>query len=344
MYVKNVLGGGFIDLSLEEGKPPLKVLEKIISKYTGIYDPDVVKGPAIGEDAGIVRLGEGFLVAHVDPITTATRFIGWLAVNIAANDVAVRGVRPRWLLLTLLLPKGTSVNALENIMKDIDKAAKRIGVTIIGGHTEVTPGIPRPIIIATAIGHTRGRVVTSDGARIGDKVVVIGRIGGEGASIIAWDFEDLLKKAGVSRDIIEKAKELIYDVSVIEKALLIKDYVSSMHDPTEGGVLEALYELAIASGKTFSIDLDSIELDPIVEIITKAVNIDPYKLLSSGSLVATIPENYLEKVVSILKERNIPFSVCGEVVGNEPKLIVSKNNKKSIINESIIDEIYKLWR
>jgi len=344
MCVRNVFRREDIGLKLREGKPPRHVLENIIFKYKGAPDPDVVQGPGIGEDAGIVRAGDGFIVAHSDPITAAEKYIGWLAVHVASNDVAVRGVQPRWLLLTILMPPGSSTALLEEIARDADAAARSINATIIGGHTEVTPGIPRPIVITTAIGFTRGRVIRTCDAQPGDKVFVIGRVGGEGASVIASDFRDLLVKKGLSIDLINKASEFIKDISVVDKAMVIKEYVSAMHDPTEGGILEALYEVAVASNNTIYIDLDKVKLDPIVEEITEALNIDPYKLLSSGSLLATVPNSYVNDVINILETQGYYYSQCGEVRKGEPKLIIKRGDKVELLESMIVDEIYKLWK
>ena len=331
-------------MKLSEGKPPHNILEDIVFKYTGAFDPDLVQGPGIGEDAGIVRAGDGFIVAHSDPITAATRRIGWLSIHVSANDVAVRGVWPRWFLVIILLPIDSTTGYLEEIMRDIDDAAKSINATVIGGHTEVTPGIPRPILVSTAIGYTRGRVVRTCDALSGDYILLSGRIGGEGASVIAWDFSDELLRRGVSRDVVMKAREYLYDISVVEKALSIKDYVSAMHDPTEGGVLQGLLEIAIASGKTIVFEIENTSLDSIVETIVKTMELDPYRILSSGLLIACIPEQNLDDAVYALKKKGFNYMVCGRVVDGPPQLVVESKDKRYVIRESIVDEIYRLWK
>ncbi len=326
------------------GKPRREILESMVFKYVGVNDPDVVQGPAFGEDAGIVRLGNGYLVTHTNPITTASRRIGWLAVNVAANDVAVRGARPRWAELVVLTPPNSHEGLVDGIMSDADKAAKAIGISIIGGHTEYTPGLPRPIVISTVIGYTDKRIVTTKGARLEDLVIVAGCIGGEGASVIAWDFPHLLAERGLGSDVISEARKFIERVSVVEAALRIAPYASSMHDLTEGGLLEGLYEVSIASGIRLAIDPSLIQLNPVVAAVTRALNIDPLKLLSSGSLIATIPEPYVDRAVNSLLEIGIPCSVIGKAVGGEPGVVLSSGGRVlSEIRESIIDEIYKLY-
>ncbi len=326
------------------GKPRREILESTVFKYVGVHDPDVVQGPAFGEDAGIVRLGNGYLVTHTNPITTASRRIGWLAVNVAANDVAVRGARPRWAELVVLMPPNSHEGLIDEIMSDADKAAKTIGVSIIGGHTEYTPGLPRPIVVSTVVGYTDKRVVTTKGARLEDLVIVAGYIGGEGTSVIAWDFPQLLAERGLSPDVISEARKFIERVSIVEAALRIAPYASSMHDLTEGGLLEGLYEVSVASGVKLMVDPSLIKLNPIVAAVTKALNIDPLKLLSSVSLVATIPEPYVEKAVGSLLEVGIPCSVIGRVISGEPGVVLSSNGRLlSEVRESIIDEIYRLY-
>ncbi|MCS7128021.1 MAG: AIR synthase family protein [Sulfolobales archaeon] len=327
------------------GKPKREILESMVFKYTGINDPDVVQGPAFGEDAGIVRLGDGYLVTHTNPITTASRRIGWLSINVAANDVAVRGARPRWAESVVLMPPNSPEDLVNEIMSDVDKAAKKIGISIIGGHTEYTPGLPRPIVISTVIGYTNKRVVTTKGAQLEDLVIAAGYIGGEGTSVIAWDFPHLLTEKGLSPDVIVEARKFIDRVSIVEAALRIAPYASSMHDLTEGGLLEGLYEVSIASGVRLVIDPSLIQLNSVVAMVTGALNIDPLKLLSSGSLVATIPEPYVERAVSSLLEIGIPCSVIGRVVSGEPGVVLSSSGRVlNEVRESIIDEIYKLFQ
>lgn len=349
MYVKSVLGGVDIDLRLdrafnEGGKPSWSFLSKMISMLPTM-DPDVIIGPNIGEDAAVIRFKDGFLVIHSDPITAATKRIGWLAIHIAANDIAVRGAKPRWFLPVILIPPKYPVENVKEIFKDMGEAAKHLKGTIIGGHTEFTPGIPRPIISTTAVGYSTDKVVLTKNARPGDKIYVIGRVGGEGASVAAWDFEDLLFEKGVSSDIISKAKEYFIDISVVDKALLIKDYVNSMHDPTEGGLLQGLREIAVASNTRIVVDADKVKLDKVVKEIALSLGLDPLKILSSGTLIATVPQENSRYVESLLQEKGYDYSVIGYISehcsGGE--LVVKYGNQTIRITDDVVDEIYKLW-
>lgn len=329
---------------LKEGKITWNILGKYLSKLCK-DDPDLVMGPSYGEDAAVIRIGDGFLVIHSDPVTAATRRIGWLAIHIVANDIAVRGAKPKWFLPVILLPPGYDEKILDDIISDMRRAIDEINGLIIGGHTEVTPGLDRPIISMTALGHTRGRVIFTRDAKPGDLIFVIGRVGGEGAGIIAWDFEEMLVGKGIDTKIIGEAKKFIDDISVVKNALMIKNYVNSMHDPTEGGVIQGLREIAVASKTRIIFDKRKCILDPIVEKITRTLNIDPFKLLSSGVITATVPPNKTEELQELLDRNNIKYSICGKILDyhEEGELIVINDNGKRIVENDVIDEIYSLW-
>ncbi|WP_048078667.1 AIR synthase-related protein [Desulfurococcus mucosus] len=328
---------------VKHGKPSWNTMSFLLSLLP-IEDPDLVVGPRQGEDAAVLRLRDGFLVAHVDPITTGVRKAGYLAVHVAGNDIAVRGVAPRWFMPVTLIPAHYSEADVEELFRDMGAALREIGGVAIGGHTEVTPGLDRPIIAMTAIGYTNGRVISTRDAREGDHVVIIGRIGGEGAGVIAWDFEDLLLGKGVPENIIKRAKGFIYDVSIVKTALAVKDYVNTMHDATEGGVIQALREVASASGKDIIVDADAFQIEKEVEEISQRIGVNPLRLLSSGCIVASVHPGNLDALLSRLRGLGVGFSVVGHVVKGGGRVIVeSKSGGRIVVDTDVVDEIYKLW-
>jgi hydrogenase expression/formation protein HypE len=344
MFAVTVLENWVVGMSLRSGKLPWNMMLKLLSIIPS-KDIDLIMGPGIGEDAAIIRLRDGFLVIHSDPITAASKRIGWLAVHIVANDIAVRGARPRWFLPVVLIPESTNTRDVEEIFRDMSTALNELGGIAVGGHTEVTPGLNRPLISMTAAGYTSDRVVLTKDARPGDEIVVIGRIGGEGISVIAWDFEELLLEKGVDRRVVEKARSYLWDISVVEKALSVKEYVNSMHDLTEGGLLQGLREIALASGNAAIIDLDEVIVDEVVKEITGKLSIDPLRLLSSGSLVATVPPDRREEVEQVLEEKKYNYCFCGRIVESDHGRVFVRRGGKviDIIDRDITDEIYKLW-
>ncbi|MEM2007187.1 MAG: AIR synthase family protein [Sulfolobales archaeon] len=333
------------------GKLPPRMLLKYVISRVGVRDPSVLVGPSIGEDAAIVDIGGGrVLVTHVDPITGAVEFLGWLAVHISCNDIAVRGVKPRWLLSVLYLPENTTEELVDEITSQIDKAAKEVGVAIIGGHSEVTPGLSRPLISMTAIGIAeKGRYVTTGGARVGDAIIMTKTAAIEGTAILSSDFREVLLDLGVPRSVIQRGIEFIRRVSVVREALLLAEagLVTSMHDPTEGGLLGGLAEIAYASGKTLYVQEEKVSVGEETLAIVSALRLDPMKLISSGTLIATVPPQAAEEAVEILKKAGIEASVIG-YVGDRSESLVVVNRENGFIEKLgdvyVEDELYRAWR
>ncbi len=296
-------------------KLPYSMLNKYVFNRTGAEDPDVICGPALGEDASIINLNGKVLIVHADPIVGAVSNIGWLSVHIACNDIAVRGVRPRWILPVILLPENYTEELVDEVTGDIHRASLDIGVAVIGGHIGYAAGLQRPLIATTAIGIARkgGYVMTST-AKPGDVVVVTKGAGIEGTAIIAFDFEDILREKGVSDETITRAKKLMTKISVIEDSIaLFECGARSMHDATRGGILEAAIEIALSSNVKIDIEADKIPLTEETNIFAEKLAFDPLKLLSSGTVVATIPQNRIKKVEKRLSSLKIVHAAIGEV-------------------------------
>ena len=290
----------------------------------GVRDSSVVVGPSIGEDSAVIDLGGFYLVVHSDPITGAVANIGWLSVHVASNDVAVRGARPRWLLPVILLPEGSGVDVVDAITAQIDEAARELGAMVVGGHTEYAPGIGRPIISMTAAGIVeKDRLVVTGGARAGDYIVMTKTVAVEGTSILAHDFAGKLVERGVPMWAIERARGYMRLISVVREALVLAEggYATSMHDPTEGGLVGGLTEVAYASGKTLEVWEERIPVAEETKLMCRALSIDPLKLISSGVLIATVPQDKLEGALRRLEEAGVKASVIGRVRDYEGKLV-----------------------
>ncbi len=327
------------------GKLPVELLEKILLRRIGAIDPDVLVGPRYGEDAAIIRISGSYIAAHSDPITAAVKRIGWLAINIASNDVAVRGAIPRWALNTILLPPSASIEDLDEISREIDSAAKKLGVMIVGGHTEVTDSVNKPIVVSTVIGTIIKRPISTGGAREGDAVIMSKRAGIEGTAIIATDYREILLRRGISQSTIERASSFIEMISVVDEAIALakNDLASSMHDPTEGGVVGGVAEIAYASGKEIEIWEESIPIAPETREIARALGIDPLRLISSGCLIATVPSDLAEEALKILRLRGIEASVIGRVLSSTSgAVLVRKGGERIKIPMQVDDEIYRI--
>jgi len=183
-------------LALPSGKVPVEVLKNIVFKHLGVERKEVLLSPHIGVDGAVVQIGNKALITSMDPITGALERIGWLAVNVNANDIATFGVRPSFFLSCMLLPPNTIDATVEIVSKQMGAAAKKLNIAIIGGHCETTPSITHLIIVGTAIGITEeNSYVTSNGARPGDSLILTKGAGIEGTAILATDKKGTASKA-----------------------------------------------------------------------------------------------------------------------------------------------------
>lgn len=326
------------------GKVPTEILEKIVFKNLGSKRDDVILSPSIGEDAAIVQAGNELLAVSSDPITGAEKWLGWLAVHVSANDVATRGVQPRWFNSIILLPKNSTADLVEKICTQMDKAACQLDVAIIGGHCEVTPGIDHPIVTGCVIGVAdEGKYVSSSGAQIGDKIILTKGTGIEGTAILASDRKKELSTV-FDEGFLEVAECFFEKISVVKDALTAYRIggVSAMHDPTEGGVAGGLHELADAAGVGFNVYEEKILVPEQTKKICEYFSVDPLQLISSGSLLIVAKEEKVAEIMDNLSKNGVQASVIGEVT--EPKLgrnLITKAGIKTDLVRPASDHLWK---
>ena len=327
------------------GKLPPELLRKYIFSRIGVKDPKVIVGPAYGEDAAIISLGEKVLVVHVDPITGAVEWLGWLAVHIACNDIAVRGAKPKWLLCVLYLPEKATEELIDKITSQIDSAARELGVMIVGGHSEYTPGLDRPLISMTAIGlANKDKYVRTAGVKPGDYILMTKTVAIEGTSILATDFADKLKERGVSEELIKSGANFIRRIGVLKEALTLTEVgVHSMHDPTEGGLLGGIAEMAYASNVEIEIWEDKVPIAKETKTFCEVLGIDPLKLISSGVLLAAVPPENVDRALKELNRVGINASIIGKAREGRGVILHRKTGIVERVPEHIVDELYKLW-
>ena len=294
---------------MQAGKLPLDMLSELLSKID-VSDPRVVLGPKAGEDAALIDLGDTYLVAKTDPITFATDLIGWYLVQVNANDLAVMGATPRWLMATLLFPEGTPTTAVAGVFDQLSKACLQLGITLIGGHTEITIGIPRPIAVGAMLGEVgKDRVVLTSGAMPGDSIILTKGIAVEGAALLAREASEALQRADVPPDVIADARELLFSpgISVTRDAAIACETVDvhSMHDPTEGGISTGLLEMATAANARVMVQADQVRVLSECEVFCSALGLDPLGLIASGSLLAAVAPQEAGVLVEALAREGI---------------------------------------
>jgi hydrogenase maturation factor len=318
------------------------MLERIVFSNLGAPSRRVIVGPGIGVDNSIVSLNEVKIIVSSDPVTGARENLGRIGVDVSTNDVALAGVKPEFLLVVLILPPGTSEAEAGRMMRQASVEAMRLGVAIIGGHTEYASIVENPVFVGTAIGWTRRRrLISSSGARAGENIVMVGEAGVEGTSILASDLWGKLVEKGVPTSVLRRARRLVKSLSVVKPALISANYVSAMHDPTEGGVLGGIFEICEASGKGCVVNMEAIAVRTETKVICEKLGLDPLRLVSSGTLLATVSVSKTKRLLEKLRENGFKARVIGRITRNSNERIGLIGGREIKINVLPQDELWK---
>lgn len=322
------------------GKLPNNVLEKIVFDNIKKKRDDVLVGAGVGRDNAILDFGEYVCIVSTDPITGTTEDIGKLALYISCNDVASSGAEPMGVLLTIMAPEDITEKEIDKIMIEAGKAAGELNVEIVGGHTEITDAVNRVIISTTVIGKQfKNKVLNPLDAKIGDKIIMTKYVGIEGTSIIAKEFSEELKNE-IPQHLVEEALELHEHISVVKEGIICgKIGVPYMHDITEGGILGAVWEASKAVNKGIKLYKDRIPMKESTKAISDFLDIDPYRLISSGSMLVIAPKDKVNFIQDSLKEEGIDSSIIGELI--KEGIVMNEDGKIVEIEPPCSDELYK---
>jgi hydrogenase maturation factor len=305
--------------TLPVGKLRADLLERLLGAHASGGER-VVVGPRVGEDAAVIDMGDRYLVAKTDPITFATDQIGWYAVNVSANDLACCGAQPRWFLASVLLPEAaTDVALIETIFEQIASACEALGASLTGGHTEITHELKRPIVVGQMLGEVaKDKLVVSSGAQPGDIILMTKAAAIEGTALIAREKEKELRSHGYDQSFLDQAKSLLFQpgIGVTREALLAVQVapVHAMHDPTEGGIVTGLREIAQASNLGLMIDAESIPILPACERLCQHYNLHPLGLIASGALLITVAPQHAQRVCDTLAGAGIQCTAIGHML------------------------------
>lgn len=302
---------------------------------------EVLLGAAVGEDCAAIQLAEDeVFILSADPITGTAEDIGYLAVQVTLNDLASAGAEPVGLLLTVLLPAEITEPEIRQMVQQAEKACSRANVQIIGGHTEITTAVTRPVITATGVGKAKkGKLISTSGAKAGMDIVLTKWIGLEGTSILAKEKKtELLSRFPES--FILKAQEFDQMISVVpEAAVAVRSGVGAMHDVTEGGIFGALWEMAESSGVGLEIELKKIPVKQETIEICEFFGINPYELISSGSMLMAAADG--NRLVMDLKQAGIASCVIGKATGGNDRVICNEEERR-FLEPPKTDELYKV--
>jgi len=311
----------------------------------GAHRPETLVPASLGVDAAVVA-ADGDQWAWVltsDPITTAVSGAGRLAVHVVCNDLAAMGAEPVGVLATLLFPQGASASEVATITADIDLTARALHVEVLGGHTEVAPGLSAPLVVMTGVGKARrDRILTASGARPGDALVLTKAAALEGTHVLANDLAAHLRSRGVAEDVVEAARLYADELSVVPEARVAAEFgATAMHDPTEAGVIGALWEMAEASGCGFRVRASRIAVREPTRIICDALGVDPLRLIASGALLIACRD--VEALLRVLQEHGVAAAQIGQMTSAEHgRVLIHDDGRQENVSQLERDELYRV--
>ena len=325
---------------MEIGKVPENVLKRSILKQIKTKRPEVLVGADVGEDCAIIGLQpDEVMVLSTDPITGTTKEMGRWAVMISANDIASSGAEVVGVLVCALLPPRIREIKIRELMQEIEACCQELNIQVVGGHTEVTDAVNRPVLSVTGIGKVKkDRMLPTKGAKPGQDIVITKWAALEGTAILAKEKEEeLLQKFPAF--LIEEAKGYSRYLSIIKEAAIAgKSNVSAMHDITEGGVFGALWEMAESAGVGLTIDLKKIPIKQATVEICNYFDVNPYEMMSSGSLMLAADNGY--DLVRVLEEAGIHAAVIGKVTEGNDR-VVTNGEETRFLEPPKTDQLYK---
>jgi hydrogenase expression/formation protein HypE len=329
-------------VKLPPGKIPVDLLKDVVFKNLGATRSEVILGPKAGVDGAVIDMGSKDAIVSMDPITGAVERIGWEAININANDISTFGVEPAFFFSCIMLPAGADSQIIDTISTQMHHAAAELGIAIVGGHCEVTPGIANPIVVGCIMGLTeKGKYVTAAGAKTGDKIILTKTAGIEGTAILATDREEQLKKV-FNQTILDGAKQFYSQISVVKDALTAyrAGGVHAMHDPTEGGILNGIHEMADAANLGVRVLKDKIIVEPETAKICRYYEIDPLQLISSGALLIAADPEAVAKIIDNLAKEHVCAEVIGEFLPNANKRILVHGDEAEMLPRPLSDHLW----
>ncbi|CAG7592772.1 Carbamoyl dehydratase HypE [Peptoniphilus tyrrelliae] len=323
------------------GKLKTELLEKYIFNSLSSNRDEVVIRGGVGLDNAVMDFGGDLIVASTDPITGATKNIGSLAINVSVNDVSCQCADPVGVLMTVLIPPSATIEELKEIIEDANATAKKLNVDIIGGHTEVTEAVNKILISTTVLGRVNRDVMPDiKKVKAGDVVAVSKNVAIEGTSIIANERDDI--EEVLNEEEIKFAKALSENISVLKESKLASKYgVKYMHDITEGGLYGALWETGVAVGHGLRVYYENIPLLDVTNKISKFYEIDPMKLISSGSMLMIFDKDKFKDFKEETEKFGIKVTDIGEVIEGKDTEVIAYD-QILILSEPSSDELYRV--
>lgn len=356
---------------VRKGKISEAVLSRSVLKKIHKRREDIVKRPGPGGDGAAFLIHENNeIVLSSNPVTYTDLHQGRLAIIRVANNIAVMGAEFIGVMSTILLPEDAEESLLKNLMDDMEGACAKLGGEILGGHTEVTDAVNRPVVTLTGVGrimstnveleHYRDAKEKADeseslasackeekaaylpyglGPKAGDSIIATKTIALEATSLLAKAKEEELK-AIFPDTMVERAEGFFESLSIYEEVRAIRECpVHALHDASEGGIFGALWEMGSGSGLGFEVDIKKIPIRQETVEICEHFDLNPYMTHSSGSLLIVTPDG--EMVLENLKEHGISAAIIGEMTQDKARKILNGEEVR-YLDKPQMDELYKV--
>lgn len=332
------------------GKVNDNFFSKAILPETGAHSAEVIVGPSMGVDAAILQVGDEYMAVAEDPIfpgpTTSPEDFGWITVHIGASDVAVMGIKPRFMTYSLLLPPDTPEDYITRLVRSVSDTARELGISIVGGHTGFYGAVTVPTVGGITVWGMGRKYVTPAGAQVGDAVIITKGAAIETAAILGSELGERLRNAGVAGELVERAAARIKEMTVVEDARLAAAFpgVHAMHDATEGGLARGLWEVAEASGVGLRIERAKVMVPPDVAAVCGHFQLNPYEVISEGTLVLTVTRDEAEAVLAGYKQAGIPAAIIGTVVpASESRRWVEEDGREEELLAPTVDRFWEAF-
>ncbi|MBN2199676.1 MAG: AIR synthase family protein [Candidatus Aminicenantes bacterium] len=303
------------------GKIPPEFFDRVIYPRLGAKDPNILIGPRHGVDYGVVKVGGSYVAMSTDPFFIVPSFgfgrAAWFGFHIIFCDVAVSGLRPKYLAIDLNLPPAIKEDELEELWTTVHAEAKKYGISVLTGHTARYTGCDYPMVggaTAVAVGPKKD-LRGPFRVKVGDQIVITKGPAIETTGLLAVLFPRRFIEAG-GEPFQKEAAAVFSQMSVLDDCAVARKFpgVHVMHDATECGVWGGLFEMARAGRYGLRVREDLIPVQPVIRRTAELFDFDPFTAISEGTLIAMVDKKESDKLVAAFKRKGIPAAVCGEVV------------------------------
>lgn len=331
------------------GKVHPEFFDRVIYPHLGAKDKDVIIGPRHGVDYGVLKVGNKYLAMSTDPffIVPAYGFsrAAWFAFHIIFCDVAVSGLKPKYLTIDLNLPPEMTENQLQEMWEAIHREAKKYEISIITGHTARYAGCNYPMVggaTAIAIGDEKD-LRGPNKVKVGDQIVITKGPAVETTGLLAIAFPEKFIAAG-GHDFQKAAEDIFYQMSVVDDCAIAREFagVHVMHHATECGIWGGLYEMARAGEYGLRVEEELIPIQPVIKKTAEIFKFDPFCAISEGTLITIIDKREASKLVDTFNRNGILSSVVGEVVPKQKGLKIVRGGKEQTLEHPKVDPYWVL--